>query len=152
MPNGFYQLRSPRDIANRVTRTEAVIEVRTASKLAPARTETDLTTTLGGTTIHRGPRIRLDAPASEGKFGDGWRLLGRELDIRTSTPLTGHEDPGTLPSHRHDSLPRQPERREVGFRFNPVRHADPGVVYYTGLGSAVGQPHGLDIGDAGPGS
>src|SRR5262249_8313824 len=52
VPNGFYLLRlAARDIGNRLSRTEAVVEVRTATKRAYERVETDLTVTLGGTPV-----------------------------------------------------------------------------------------------------
>src|SRR5262249_15132549 len=82
MPNGFYVLRlTARDIGRRIARTEAVVEVRTATKRAYERVETDLTATLGGMTVTVARAYDSTRRGEDGKFGLGWRLLGRELDI-----------------------------------------------------------------------
>src|SRR5262249_40013580 len=85
MPNGFYVLRlTARDMGNRVARTEAVVEIRTADKRAYTRQETDLTVTLAGVTLPITREYSSTRQDVSGKFGYGWRLLARELDIRTS--------------------------------------------------------------------
>ncbi len=134
MPNGFYVLRlTARDIGNRLARTEATIEVRTASKRAFTLTETDLLVTLGGTTVAVARAYDSTSRDESGRFGYGWRLLNRELNIRTSTPLTGHEDQGLYQPYRQGTrlYLSAPNGDEVGFRFNPVRHDEPGVTYFT---------------------
>src|SRR5207249_2971117 len=93
----------------------------------------DLTVSLAGTTVavtREYDSTRRDVP---GKFGYGWRLLNREVDLRTNTLPTGHEDQGLYSPYRAGTrlYLSAPNGDEIGFVFNPVRHQQPGVVYYT---------------------
>jgi hypothetical protein len=134
MPNGFSVLRlTARDISGRSARAEAVIEVRTAAKRAYQLQETDLTVNLAGTTVTVARQYDSTRRDVTGKFGYGWRWLGRELDIRTNVPLTGQEDQGLYAPYRLGTLLylSAPNGDEVGFRFSPVQQDTPGLTYYT---------------------
>ena len=68
-----------------------------------------------------------------GLAGNGWRLLGRDIDLRTNTPLTGYENQGLYSPYRQGTrlYLAAPDGSELGFTFNPLRHNDPGVTYFT---------------------
>src|SRR5262249_47458809 len=134
MPNGFYVLRlTAHDIGRRVARTEAVVEVRTATKRAYERREIDLTVSLAGTTVAVTREYDSTRRDVQGKFGYGGRLPNRKVALPPSTCPPGHEDQGLYSPYRAGTrlYLSAPNGDEVGFVFNPVRHQQPGVAYYT---------------------
>ncbi len=149
IPNGFYVLRlTARDMTGRLSRTEAVVEVRTAQKRAYTRVENDVIVTLGGAAVAMARDYDSTRRDIEGRLGNGWRLLNREVDLRTNTPLTGYEDQGLYNPYRLGTrlYLDAPSGEELGFRFSPVRHDEPGVVYYTPAWSVLpGNPVGWTL-------
>ncbi|GAB1537665.1 hypothetical protein NUACC21_03140 [Scytonema sp. NUACC21] len=83
--NGFYQLRlRATDISGRASTTTSNIEVSTATKNAYIRQETDLTTTIGGTTLNIIRTYNSLLNDETLTFGDGWSLANVDADIQTN--------------------------------------------------------------------
>ena len=134
LPNGFYVLRlTARDVARRVARTEALIEVRTPTKRAFIMQETDLTVTVGGVAVEVTRVYDSTRRELTGRLGPGWRLVSRELDIYSDVPLTGLESQGMYFPFRTGTqlYMLSPNNERLAFRFMPVERREPGLVYYT---------------------
>jgi YD repeat-containing protein len=134
MPNGFYVLKlTAQNISGQMAQTEAVVEVRTAQKRDYTRTETDLSVTLDGVPVTISREYDSTWLNQQGKFGYGWRLTDREINLRTDTPLTGYESEGIYnPYHTGTKLYlTTPDGQDIGFTFNPVATVTPGVTYYA---------------------
>src|SRR5262249_48252823 len=91
--------------------------------------ETDLTVTLGGATVAlvRGyDSLERDAA---GRFGPGWRLVNRDVDVQIDAALTGREEFGVYGALRLGgrlSL-TLPTGERAGFTFRPVLVNVPGL-------------------------
>jgi YD repeat-containing protein len=150
LPNGFYQLRlTATDIAGRQSSTELTIEVQTSAKPAAVRaTDTDLTVTLGGTTVSLTRAYDSVGPAALNTFGPGWRLANRDVGLQTGLAPTGLETYGVYPAMQQGTrlYLTLPDGSRAGFTFAPVAvnlpgqpseltyfypvwQADPGVSY-----------------------
>ena len=92
LANGFYRLRlTAADIAGRHSVTEEDFEVHSTKPSAILLTDTDLTVTLGGTTVSLTRAYDSAPPASQDTFGTGWRLVNRDVNIQVGLAPTGRE-------------------------------------------------------------
>ena len=90
--------------------------------------QTDLVAVLNGHTVavtRQYDSLDQDAP---GTFGNGWRLMLRDVNLETSDGLTGALDSLRTGSRVYLTLPTG---ERVGFTFTPVEHRVGGLVYYT---------------------
>jgi YD repeat-containing protein len=133
--NGIYKLRlTARDMAGRVSSSEALIEIAGAAKPGQfVRRETDLAVTLDGVALDLVREYDSLATGNAGSFGPGWRLALRDLDLQTDVPATGREasgvaNPFSLGTRVYLTLPTG---ERVGFTFTPEKHELPGISYYT---------------------
>jgi large repetitive protein len=134
LPNDFYVFRlTARDIGRRLARAETVVELRSAEKFGYFHAETDLAVTLAGVPVTVTRAYDSTRAEQQGKFGQGWRFLGRELDVRDNVLPTGYEAQGLY--HPYEVGTRlylsTPAGDELGFAFDPVRVVTPGPVYYA---------------------
>jgi YD repeat-containing protein len=134
LPNDFYVFRlTARDIGRRLARAETVVELRSAEKFGYFHAETDLAVTLAGVPVTVTRAYDSTRADRQGKFGQGWRFLGRELDVRDNVLPTGYEAQGLY--HPYEVGTRlylsTPAGDELGFAFDPVRVVTPGPVYYA---------------------
>ena len=133
LPNDFYVLRlSARDIARRLGRAETIIELSSISKRHVVVTEVDVTAVVGGVTVDVARRYDSVHRAEAGRLGNGWRLLNREVNFRSSVQPTGYEAQGLHSAYRDGTrnLPRVPRRRRTGLCVCPVLEQIPGLSYY----------------------
>ena len=139
--DGFYvlQLRAT-DIAGRSTTTEIVVEVNSrdeAGNIAPKtaqyqRLDTDLTVTLGDTTIDLVRRYDSLQQDERGSFGYGWSLANVDFDLQSGEREKVEGEGGITPlrdgSRVYLTLP---DGERVGFTFAPVATEITGVTYYS---------------------
>ena len=152
--NGLYRLRlTGRDLADRVSREEITVEVRSANKAGQfLESVTDLTVDLDGVSVDIVRNYDSLARTVPGTFGFGWRLTTRDFDIRTDVPNTGLEAAGGFHPYRIGTrlYLTVPDGRRVGFTFTPQKHEMPGLTWYTpawtpdpGAGVTLSSAHGL---------
>ena len=97
------------------------------------RTETDLTTRIGGVSFSLDRRYESMEPAQDKpSFGSGWTFLGLEPRIETSVPATGREKDGIYNAFAVGSRVNLtlPTGERAAFTFKPTVERVNGVEYY----------------------
>ena len=143
LPNDFYELQlSARDISRRLGRAGTIVELYSESKNNVIVSEVDLTAEVGGVTIDVGRQYDSIRRGTAGDFGNGWRMLNREVNFRASVRPTGFESQGLYSAYRSGTrlLIDAPSGEQLGFVFEPVAQSIPGFTYYT----AAWQPLATD--------
>ncbi|WP_346658742.1 Ig-like domain-containing protein [Bradyrhizobium sp. 143] len=135
LDNGFYTLRlTAADFAGRtgsaLTHIEISSQVKAGQLVSP---HTDLTATLAGHTISVTRAYDGLAPGAQDTFGNGWRLMVRDVDVVTNVEQTGDEATGVFNPMRVGTrvYVTLPTGERAGFTFAPVEHRVGGLVYYT---------------------
>ena len=96
------------------------------------RQETDLSVEIGGTTLHLTRRYQSLAPLADGRFGEGWQLLGLDGNLQINVATTGREHLGVyspleVGTRLYLTLP---DGERVGYTFAPQPSDISGVTYY----------------------
>lgn len=89
LTNGFYELRlRATDISDRTSSTSVVVEANSNDKSGRyARTETDLSVELGGTTLDLVRAYDSLSGSVSNSFGNGWQFANVDADIQTDVPV-----------------------------------------------------------------
>ena len=132
--NGIYQLQlTATDISGRTSKTEALIEINTDIKTNQyIQQETDLTVSLGGTSLDLIRTYDVLNRDALGSFGYGWRLA--DPQIQTNAIATGQENLGIYTPFESGTrlFLTLPEGNRVGFTFQPKPQQEvQGLTYYT---------------------
>ena len=94
--------------------------------------DTDLTVTLGDTTIDLVRRYDSFQQDERGSFGYGWTLANSDFDLQSGEQGIGNREGGITPlrdgSRVYLTLP---DGERVGFTFAPVATKITGVTYYS---------------------
>src|SRR5439155_126001 len=106
--------------------TTAILKVRDpADETAPA---VSFGPTLGGTPVPLVREYNSLTADTDGRFGPGWRLVNRDVDLQTDAALTGREQYGIYSALRLGSrlYLTLPTGERAGFTFQPVPVTVPG--------------------------
>ena len=134
LPNGFWTLRlSAQDISGRTSTVEISVEVNTPAKPSAYRTsETDLSLLLGGVPVELVRAYDSLRSNVSGSLGNGWSLMGRDVDLELGTASTGHETAGVFKALADGTrlYLTPPGGNRTGFTFTPQKVQSGGLTYY----------------------